>query len=632
VKTKNELQKVLGYRAILLITINSIIGTGIFFLPALGAKHAGPASLISWLIMSVVAVYIGMCFGELTSMFPKAGGIYEFCKQAYGRFTSFVIGWLTILAGNITIAMLIVGAIQYILPAHFPLIKIAISLAFILLFNYIAYKGMKTSAVMLITFSFITLGTLVALIIPGLLGFNVGNFIPFAPFPFSNIFLTIFLIAETFFGWETATFLAAETKDGQKVMPKALVHATLIIAGICLLFVFTSLNSINWSVFGSLSVPLSALGQFHFGAIGEYVFTMLVYLAIIGSVAGWVVSAPRLILAMAEDKLFLSQFAAIHPVNKSPYKAIILQTILTTLLVIIGSGSYNMLLQLLIPLVLILYSFVLISLVVLRYKKPNLKRYYTVPFGKIGPIVIVVVLMSFIGFWLAESFGAHSAILLLGISLILIGIPLFFLLEMYHSSRTQIIVNNFFARLTYWTEDIFFPKKIRRSIHEYLGNVRNKKILETGCGVGTLTMYLAEHVKPGGQIYALNDAKHEIDILKERIEKEGHKHVKTIVVQKPHHVIKVPFADFAVSVGHIGNVEREEKLLKNLNKKLYKGSKLVFVDYDKFFDVIPNIEWLSKDEDIKRVFRAGGFSVKVIRKQGFAWQYIYIVGKKVRDL
>ena len=84
-----KLEKTLSYPVILIITINSILGTGIFFLPAVGARMSGPASLIAWAILSVVAIYISMFFAELTSMFPKAGGDYEFCKQAFGRFWSF---------------------------------------------------------------------------------------------------------------------------------------------------------------------------------------------------------------------------------------------------------------------------------------------------------------------------------------------------------------------------------------------------------------------------------------------------------------------------------------------------------------------------------------------------------------
>ena len=79
---EKTMKKTLSFKVILLITINSIMGTGIWFLTSAGAKHAGPASLISWGILSLISVYIAMCFGELVSMFPEAGGVYEFAKQS----------------------------------------------------------------------------------------------------------------------------------------------------------------------------------------------------------------------------------------------------------------------------------------------------------------------------------------------------------------------------------------------------------------------------------------------------------------------------------------------------------------------------------------------------------------------
>ena len=273
-----ELQKVLGYKTILLITINSIMGTGIFFLPAVGAREAGPASLIAWALLSVICIYMSMCFGELCGMYPKSGGVYEYCKQAYGRFFSFIIGWMTFIVGNITIAMLVVGAIQYLIPVHAPFITIPISLLFLFIFNYIAYRGMRTSAVMLVAFAFITLATVFSLIIPGLFKISLGNMTPFFSMPSYTIIIAIFLIAETFFGWETATFLAGETKDGARVMPKVLITATVIIAVICLLSVITTIGVIPSAIIGASKAPLTDLAVLHDGGMGEFVLTLMVYM------------------------------------------------------------------------------------------------------------------------------------------------------------------------------------------------------------------------------------------------------------------------------------------------------------------------------------------------------------------
>ena len=111
---KKELKRSIGKKALLFITINAILGTGIFFLPAIGAQYAGAASLLSWGAMGVFALFISLYFAELVSMFPKSGGVYEFVKNAFGEFHSFIIGWIAWIVANITIAMLVVGSLIYL--------------------------------------------------------------------------------------------------------------------------------------------------------------------------------------------------------------------------------------------------------------------------------------------------------------------------------------------------------------------------------------------------------------------------------------------------------------------------------------------------------------------------------------
>ncbi|MBW3013152.1 amino acid permease [Candidatus Woesearchaeota archaeon] len=625
-----ELKKVLSFRAILLITINSIMGTGIFFLPAVGARVSGPASILSWTALALLCIYISMCFGELTSMFPKAGGVYEFCKHAYGRFFSFIIGWTTFIAGNVTIAMLIVGAIQYLLPVNAPLVTIPICLVFIVIFNYIAFRGMKTSAVMLVAFAFITLLAILGLAIPGLFRMDVSNFTPFFVFPATSIFVTIFLISETFFGWETATFLAEETKDGAKVMPKALIWGTVIIAAICLLSVITSLGVINWQAFGQSAAPLTDLAMINFGSKGAYIFTLITYMAIIGSVAAWIVSEPRLILAMAKDKLFLKQFAAIHPKYSTPHKAILFQTCLTIILVVIGAGSYEMLLKILLPLVLFMYAMVMISVPVLRYRQPYLPRHYKVPLGKIGPYFVAAIMIGLIFYWMFMTEGAFS-LLRLAFSFVLLGIPVYLLLELYYNPKAIEKVNDLLAYFALWFENLILPKMLRKRIIALLGNIRGRTVLELGCTVGTLTRLLAKEVGSKGKVIATDISVKNIKIASKRM--KNYSHVTVLHHSDPNNLHpNIPNVDAVVAVGSLGYTERISNLLQQLNKKMDKEDKLCFLEYDRFFKVIPNIPWLTSDDSIRTVFRKNGFEVQVIRKKGLLWQHIYIYGKKIKNV
>ncbi|MBN1377209.1 amino acid permease [Candidatus Woesearchaeota archaeon] len=624
-----ELKKVLSMPVMLIITINSIMGTGIFFLPAIGARIAGPASMISWGILAILSIYIAMCFGELTSMFPTAGGVYEFSKQAYGGFFSFIIGWITFLAGNITIAMLIVGAIQYLLPLQIIWPKILISLMFILIFNIIAYKGMKLSSVMLVTFGIITMSTLILLIIPNLIKLNMNNYQPFFVTPIPIIFFAIFFIAETFFGWETATFLAGETKDGEKTMPKVLILGTIIIAIISLTFVFSSLGFVSWKVFGNFEAPLAYLGTAHYGSLGGDVFTILVYMSIIGSVAGWIVSAPRLILSMAEDKLLPQQLASIHPKYFTPHKAIIFQIIITSILVVVGAASYAVLLEMLLPFLIFMYSVVLIALVVLRFKKPEIKRYYKVPFGKTGPFLVIAFMLFLMYMWIENSTNAVQ-ILKIGASFILFGVPLYFLLLFYYDPDAIIKINNYIAYLKLWFEKILYPIGLRTKLFNLVGEYREKIILEYGSNVGTLTMELAERVGPNGKIYATEMIENNLKILKKRIDKKGHKHVE--LIYDPHQVNrihpKIDYADMVFSSEMLSYIQDLEKVLKEIHKILPENGRICFVDYIDFFKIMPNGGHLSDLKKLKKKFLDAGFSINVEKHKGLFWNYIIVYGIK----
>ena len=412
-------------------------------------------------------------------------------------------------------------------------------------------------------------------------------------------------------------------------MPKALILGTIIIAIISIVFVTTSLSTIPWQIFGKSIAPLSDLGIAHFGDAAKDIFTILVYLAIIGSVAGWIVSAPRLLLAMARDRLFITQLASIHKKYKTPHKAILFQTVLTSALVFLGSGAYQTLLLMLLPLVLVMYCAVLIALVKLRYTKPTVNRPYKAPLGKILPLVAILILITMLAMWLIIEEHAFP-LLRLAFSLIMLGIPLYFMLELYYNPKALRKTYNALAHVTLATENLSLPLKIRKKIISLLGNIRGKTILEFGCSVGTLTMHLAEEVGKDGKIYATDISEKDIEIVKKRIAKRHHHHVKAIHDRNHHKQVhpSVPHCDHVVSVGNLAHVNDIHQVLKHMSGRLSKQARIVFVDYEKFFDLIPNKEWLDKDETIKKTFKNAGFKVNIERKQGLAWRYIFIFGEK----
>lgn len=627
---EKEMKGILSFKVILLITINSIMGTGIFFLVSAGARYAGPASLISWVILSIISIYIAMCFSELTSMFPKAGGVYEFGKQAFGRFWSFILGWSTAIAGSVTISMLLLGALRYLLPIEYSIYYTPIAIGLILLFNYIAYRGLQTSTIMLVSFSIVTICTVLAVIIPGFFTFNPQNFTPFFVFPTINILLAIFFIAETFFGWESAVFLSAETKNPTKVMPRALILGTIIIAIFAFFLALTGMGAIPWDEFAKSSAPLRDLGTVYFGGVGTVIFTILVFTSIIGAVAAWIVTAPRLLMSIAEDKLFFVQFARIHPKYKSPYVSIIFQTILISTLVIIGAGSYETLLHLLIPLIIVVYSGVLLSVVILRFKEPNLARPYKAPIGKFGPILTIMFMGFLLYMFISET---HNALDLIKISgfLITLGVPAYFFIEMFYEKEYIIGRINFFAKLSHHSSNIPFPRPLFNEIMHYIGPfTKNTVLLDYNCGTGSFLKKIIRDKKPYKKIFAFDNSKESLNLLRENIP-EVHKNKIEVVYRESWKIPtkKVKGTNAFVSFNSLGYVKDIPQFLKHLNEILPKNGTFCFFINHNIVNVTPNALVVEDHKLVKNIFIKEGFDVHYIKKKKLFRERIFIYGTKL---
>jgi len=174
----------------------------------------------------------------------------------------------------------------------------------------------------------------------------------------------------------------------------------------------------------------------------------------------------------------------------------------------------------------------------------------------------------------------------------------------------------------------FFPLTMRSKIFKDLGNVKSKKILEYGCSFGSLTRKLAPLVGNKGRIFATDLALHKVKIADRRTRYFDH----VSVHHHPHlndFKLKLPVIDRVISVGMLSYMQNPQKILKKLSSRVKKGGEIVFLDYDKFFYIIPNVTWIENDVKLKNMFSRAGFRVNIERKRGLLWQYIIISGKKV---
>lgn len=673
-----ELKKELGFWAVLFIALSSVLGESGFFLPVLGAKIAGPASIISWIVLCVVIILTGLTFAELESMFPGSGGLYDFIKNSFGRFVGFLSGWGYWLVANVGSAMLIVGAIQYLIPdteaatvgfniglTHLAIpifvVKFLLCLIIIIVFNYMAYRGIRDSAVMIITFAVINLGILIFLGTSMFLNkaFTWTNFTPFFPtinptHNLSMIFVAIFMIAESLFGFEQILFLGNETKNPEKTIPKTMIISIIIEGTLIILFVIATLGYVNWKVFAGLqqptplghglaqditSAPYSFISYKLFGPIGLMILSVIIYLVIMGSATTSIVTTPRLLFTMAKDKLFLPSMKEIHPVYKSPYKAIVFQTVIISIFAFVSLiiKGYETLLKVYTPIIILIFVITECAFIFLRIKHKKKERPFRLFMGIPIAIFLIIFYVGLLLSWLISQPNSIT-LFLMAIAFLLMGIPFFFLVEMYYDIKAIRKIHDILAYFALFTETINLPKKIINEILMLLGDLRGKSVLEYGCGVGTLTKELAKSVGRNGKVFATDLSLKDLMITENRIKKlvlNKNEIGRVHIMHDTNHTKRVHpdihYADVAVSVGTISYADDIHKILRDMYSILPLYGKICFVEYADFFGIIPNVEWLSSNDKIYHLFKEEGFSVRVIRKRRLFWNYVYIYGYKTGD-
>jgi basic amino acid/polyamine antiporter, APA family len=652
--------KKLGNGVILFILINSILGSSLFYLPGLGMKALGPASIIAWIIIFMIAGFVMLYIGELMVLHPTSGGTYGFCQRAYGRFIPFMAGWLIWLTGNLGMALNVVAAAEYFIPAQTQVafyLRIAFSIIWIVALNYMAYRSIDAGATMLVTFGVFSLGVVSLMIIPSFIdfgalfsgvfasSFNTSFLEPFVRFDgvggiggglFSHMLLSLLFITEAFFGFEAVTYMANEARE-PKELHKILFKAIIICGIVVVLYIFSTIGTVAYGEYVTDARPFAVQALHTMGQMGQNIVVFGMYLVIIGATAAWPIAGSRLLQAMARDKLHLKHFAKPHPKHNSPYRAVYFQTVIIfffTWFIFRGyavkwGDPYRVTYLIYVVLSLIALSIILFAVPKLRRKEPDVQRVFKAPLPTIGPIVIVAFFILLIVNWVLIEGAFATAVLGFVAAFIFLGIPFFLMIEMYYDPKAIVRVNEVLSYVTLATEGIHFPLSIRKNILKSLGDIRGRVILEYGCSVGSLTKRLAKRVTEEGRIYATDITLHNVKITDKRTKNLSHVFVN-------HHpglgdfTLQLPtLVDDVVSVGVLSYMQDPLKLLTSLAQRVKKGGRIIFVDYDKFFYFIPNVQWIESDEQLQNLFAKAGFRVKVNRKKSLFWTYVIIIGRKL---
>ena len=625
-----QLKRTLGFWGVLAIVLPAVLGTGVFFGAHIGAEVAGNASLVSWLIVFAFSLSVAFAFAELAGMYPRAGGVYEFAKQTYGRTLSFIIGWLAWLMGNVMLVLLIVGGLIYLLPEGMNhVVVLLIASTVIIILNIIAASGIEESSRFVLILALFLFTSLTALMIAALSQANPSNIFPFTFRPIDGMLIAVFLLAESFFGWEAATYLGEETKDPRRTIPRAIIAATIISRIFVISLVYITFGVLGTEALTEIGAPITALAETLFPALPEIVMfiAFIVAVSMFADAAAGVVTMPRLLYSMAKDKLFLHQFSRIHPRTQTPVNATIFQLIVSLIVLQLALGNYRFLLEMLVPLGLLLYLLMIIAVPILRFRKPSEERTFKFPAGYVLPWIVALFVIGLVYNWIVTEPLASGMALFTG-SLILLGVPIYVLLEFYNNPQ---FITRFNDILYPFLPKTNYNHFIKEELFVFLDDLRGKHVLEIGSANGLLTEELLEKVGPRGKVYASSFSWKELSHLERKLMRRYSDFPENVMlVHDRYHFTRIPpeigKIDVVVSAGFLSYIQNIESFLLHASRAIKPSGKIIFTDYINHFRIIPDPEFLSDHRALEKTFRKYGFSIRVRKIRGFMHNRIIIYG------
>ncbi|MGH7751586.1 MAG: APC family permease [Gemmatimonadales bacterium] len=425
-----DLARVLRLGDLVWIVVGTVIGSGIFLVPGevLVASDGDVGLAVSvWLVGGILSLLGALTYAELGAMDPRAGGLYVYLRDAFGRLPAFLYGWaLFFVIGSGSVATLAAAFPRYV-EQFVPLSGLAerlIALGMIAAVTVVNVRGtrrgaavqnwstgIKVAALLLITVLFLAIGT-------GLGSADVRVFdTPLTPRALSHAGVGMVAVLWAYEGWHYVTFSAGETIEPQRVFARGIVAGTVAIVAIYLLANLGYVAALGpTGVAESTRVAGDAVEKL-FGAQWGQLAAVPILVSIFGAANGIQLTAPRVFYAMARDRLFFARLAEVHPRFGTPAVAVMASAVWSAVLAL--SGTFEQLLTYVVFIGWIFYALAAAAVFVYRARRPDAPRPFRTPGYPATPILFILVAAAFAG----NTLWNRPLETLIGLGIVVLGLP-----------------------------------------------------------------------------------------------------------------------------------------------------------------------------------------------------------------
>jgi len=426
------LRRTLGFKDLVFLTLGTVIGSGIFLVPAVVLRQTGGSlkiALAVWLIGGLLSFLGALTYAELGAMNPDAGGLYSYIRDAFGPLPAFLYGWASIaVIASGSIAALAVAFSNYLgqlIPIG-PVGARIVSVIVIAVIALINIRGTRESSSVENWATGAKVGALLVLSI-ALIALGHGSADTSAPavVPPTSLFAglggAMIGILWAYEGWQYVTFSAGETRDPQRVFPRAIAVAT---AALIFLYIIANLGYVaalgTNAAAASDHVAADAMRAV-FGPLSGKFFSGLVLVSIFSAANGVMLTAPRLYYSMARDGVFFSRLARVSERFGTPVSAIVLLAGWSALLA--ASGTFEQLLTYVVFAGWIFYGLGAMSVFSSRRKHADAPRPFRTPGYPVTPLLFVASAALLV----LNTLREQPTRALIGLSVVLLGTPAFYL-------------------------------------------------------------------------------------------------------------------------------------------------------------------------------------------------------------
>jgi basic amino acid/polyamine antiporter, APA family len=457
-----------------MLVAGSMIGSGIFIVAADITSYVGSAGwlIAVWLITGFMTITAAVSYGELSAMYPKAGGQYVYLKEAYNKFVAFLYGWSlfsVIQTGTIAaVGVAFSKFTAYLIPAVSEDNKLfstmigswnfsisaaqCVSIVLICFLTYINTRGVKSGKLIQNTFTVTKLASLFGLIIFGFImlkgdvwtanwtnAWDIhqlnkdGSVMPY------TVAAALGAVAAAMVGsifssdaWNNVTFIAGEMRNPQRNVGLSLFLGTLIVT-----IIYVSINLVYTGVLPLLDIVNAeksrvavAASQVIFGNVGTLIIALMIMVSTFGCNNGLIMSGARVYYTMAKDGLFFKRTGTLNEFAV-PSFGLWIQCLIACILCL--SGKYGDLLDMISLVAVIFYMLTIIGIFILRAKQPNAERPYKAFGYPVLPAIYIILGLAFCILLLIYKPEYSTG----GLVIVLIGVPIYFVANRYFNNGEE---------------------------------------------------------------------------------------------------------------------------------------------------------------------------------------------------